>query len=260
LPPDLKLMDTVGLLDDAESQRLQAAAAAVLGDFRVELIVYVVDSVQGRDFREHAVASRSRMASDKDNSILLVVSLRDRHAEIATAPRYAGLFTPDAASALLRRTLVPLMREDRPVDAVASALGGMCQRLKGGAGRRPFARKYRVAAAILALVLALAGVAIWSYVRGHTCKHCGGWCRIETLVTQEATQVSTGTKELHYSCSRCGGHYVEVRTLPVLSSSDSTSSWTDSSSSDFGSSDSSSSSSDSGDSGGGSDGGGGADW
>jgi hypothetical protein len=64
---------------------------------KLEIIVYVVDSVQGRRFREHAVASRSRFARYINNSLILVVSVADRHAEIATAPKYSGIFTQNAS-------------------------------------------------------------------------------------------------------------------------------------------------------------------
>jgi uncharacterized membrane protein YgcG len=175
-----------------------------------------------------------------------VVSLGDRHAEIATAPRFAHQFTPSASTGLLRKTLTPLMKEGKTVAAVISTLKDMCRLAQMKKETTPKIASAFLKFILISIILALLGWIGYIHIKAHLCIECNHWVRIETVVKQAATYSSTGLEEINYICSNCGTHYKKTLIIPEKSSSSSSSS---DSSSDSGS-----------DSGGSSDGGGGTDW
>lgn len=267
-----RLIDPLRLLSARDLKAIQFALGPVLSDCQAEFIVTLVDSVPGRKFREHAMASRRKLARDQTTSLILVIAVKDRHAEIATAPQFADRFTPAASTALLKAGLVPLMRRGRIADAIVSAVTGMRELLRRVDGREATAlawsrargpqRRRAFSPGVFLLVIPAIFLAIMvfgpiqSCRQEHACRYCGKWCSITTKELKTATYSATGLSRRHYVCTGCGTNYSYTVVLPVLSASSDSSSWSSDSSSSG--SDSSSSGSDS--SSGGSDGGGGADW
>ena len=250
-PLNYQLIDKDHILSADEYKRLEQSIADMVQDMYQEVIVCFVQAVPNRNFRKHAVALRQELSKDTNNSIILMVSLGDRHAEIATAPRFAHQFTPQASTALLRKTLTPLMKEGKTVAAVISALKGMC-----GLAQTKKQTTSKIASAFLkfiliSIIVVLLGWIGYVHVKAHLCMECGHWVRIETVVKQAATYSSTGLEEINYICGNCGTHYKKTVIIPEISSSRSYSNDNSSNSSSDSSSDS--------DSGGSSDGGG-TDW
>jgi uncharacterized membrane protein YgcG len=250
-----QLIDKDHILSPEEYKRLEQSIADMTRDLYQEFIVCFVRSVPSRNFREHAVALRRELSKDvNSSSIILVVSADDRHAEIATAPRFARLFTPRASSALLKNALAPLMKQGKTVEAVTSTLREVCNLLQ-----KKKSRALKIASTVtkyflIAVILVLLGWIGYIHVKAHLCIECGHWVRIETTVLKEATYSSTGLEEITYICNHCGTHY--KKTVIILEKSSSGSSSSDS----WSNSSSDSSSDGSSDSVGCSDGGGGADW
>jgi uncharacterized membrane protein YgcG len=245
-PPNYQLIDKDHVLAPAEYKRLEQAIADVTQDKYQEFIVCFVRSVPDRNFRNHAVALRRELSKDVNTSIILVVSMHDRHAEIATAPRFAPLFTSRTSSALLKKALMPLMKEGKIAEAITSGLKEICNLLQKKKSRAPKIASAVMKFFLITLIVALLGWIGYIHIKAHLCIECGHWVRIQTVVKQEATYSSPGLEEITYICNHCGTHYKKTRIIPEKSSSSSSSS---DSSSDSGS-----------DSGGSSDGGGGSDW
>jgi uncharacterized membrane protein YgcG len=245
--PNYQLIDKGHVLPAAEYKRLESAIADIVQGMYQEFIVCFVQAVPNRDFRKHAVALRQELSRDTNNSIILVVSLGDRHAEIATAPRFAHQFTPRASTALLRKTLTPLMKEGKTAEAVISALKSMCGLAQTKKQTTPKIASAFLKFILISIILVLLGWIGYVHVKAHLCIECNHWVRIETMVKQAATYSSTGLEEINYICGNCGTHYTKTVIIPEKSSS-------------RGSSGSSSDSSSDSDSGGSSDGGGGTHW
>jgi uncharacterized membrane protein YgcG len=241
-----QLIDKDHVLAPAEYKRLEQSIADVTQDQYQEFIVCFVRSVADRNFREHAMALRRELSKDINTSIILLVSLHDRHAEIATAPRFVHLFTSRTSSALLKKTLTPLMKEGKIAEAITSSLKEICNVLQKKKSRAPQIASATIKCFLIAVIIALLGWIGYIHIKAHLCIECGHWVRIQTVVKQEATYSSPGLEEITYICNHCGTHYKKTRIIPEKSSSSSSSS---DSSSDSGS-----------DSGGSSDGGGGTDW
>lgn len=243
--------DQTGKLTSAEKARIESVLAQCAGKVGVEFDVLVVHQVPGRNFRDHAMAERKRMAAEGRNSILLVVALADRHVELATSPKYNNLFTKSVTHNLLLTSAVPLLREARLAQGILAAVEAAMELIanpsRGSTGGKGAIRKWigALAGAALAMVL-VGGTAGYQYYRLHTCRGCGTWGNYETHVVHEATPTEEGLKEHSFHCPRCQTNYVwETVISRVDTSSDSGFSGSDS-----GSSSSSSSS----------DGGGGADF
>jgi uncharacterized membrane protein YgcG len=239
LAPGVRLLDTIRLLSEADREVVRRAVAG--GFSGAEVIVHIADSSGRRSHRAHAVALRARLSERPGESILLAVCVADRHAEIATAPAFADRFTPEASSVMLRRTLIPLMRDGEPARAVAAALAGIATLLAAPpAPPAPARGRVKpVLVAVVGLILA-AGACTAPYIARHLCDTCHGWSHV-TLIREVAPSGNmAGEKVYQIECPRCGAKYTETRVISADSSSDS------------GTSDTSG--------GGSSDGGGGADW
>lgn len=244
------IRDKEGFLSLDETQHLARRLDEAARDqpAPLELIVCLVGSVPAKDFRERALRDRREFSTHPDRSILLLISLGDRHAEIATAPRFSRDFTAANCSKLLRTTLVPRMQDNLLPDAIESAVTAIAAAARAGARRRRRIAKWGFAG-LAAMLLSVAGVFGYVHVSQHLCRQCSHWTQFQDTVRQAATVSSEGLLERHVCCPACGDSYTEYRRIPQLTAGDR---------SDNFSGDSSGGDGDSGDSGG--DGGGGADW
>ncbi len=237
-----RFVDPDGVLGPDDRARLSSVVGGFPGEASAEVIVQIVPAVPGRRFREHAMAARREHSRHPERSLILVVSLEDRHAELATAPLWNDRFTAATSHGLLAEHFVPAMRAGDLVQALAGSLAAIGNKL--GAATPASASSgpgwWRVDG-IFCLVAAVFAY-LFPFVRNHTCRECRSWGDYSERVVVAATYVSEGRNESHFRCRKCGADYTEIHSIPVLSSS-SDSSW------DSG-----------GSSGGSSDGGGGADW
>lgn len=126
-----RVVDDFGLIDGTGRAGLLERLRALETQVDAELIVMAVPSVAKRAFREHAVASRRIVSSQRDRSILLVVATGDRHVEIATARRFAARFGGGESTRLLQETAVPLLRADDLAGALEAGMTAIAERLRG---------------------------------------------------------------------------------------------------------------------------------
>lgn len=238
--PRFHLEDQTGTLTDTQKRAVERALAAAGARTGVECDVLVLASVSGRDFRRHAVRERTRVSADYANSILVVVTLVDRHVEIATSPRHGALFTPAATAQLLRNSAVPLLRNGRVAEGIIAAVNAIADLLteKGSTAHNGAGPNMRQSAALVfvaAIGLGIAALIGYQACRNRICRGCGAWGRHHARTVLVASPGQDGLEEHTFQCPRCKTNYHWQTSVSYSTSSDSSSG--DSFSSDSGSSD-----------------------
>jgi hypothetical protein len=75
-----------------------------------EFYLLIIDNVEGKQYEVHARLMRLKHTNNINNSLMLVVAVNGRHAELATTYALANLFTVEFTNNLLVTLFVPDIR------------------------------------------------------------------------------------------------------------------------------------------------------
>lgn len=142
--PKKPLRDEVGLLDAALQRELRTECARLERATSAELAVLIVGSTYGQEHHAWGTRVFNHWGVGKrglNNGALLLFAMRDRRVELVVGDRYEELFTPRSANALLEETVVPLMRQGQPAQAVLAGVRAVSERIQaweeGRGGAQP---------------------------------------------------------------------------------------------------------------------------
>lgn len=260
------LFDELSLLSEEERNKINSISIALNNDIPgTEIGLLIINSNDGVDPHTAGVAHYNRIElgdAGKDNGVLLIFAIGDRHVELIPGRRYNELFNKDASVSLLKSVVIPHMKAGRQGDGMIAGMQAIAQRIKDfelSDGQIPISQEISSVSPqnkkngswfwpvmIGGFLIVLVG-SIIGYIQSHKCPQCKGWVAITHKTITSATYTSEGTGWETKDCTKCSYHEESTYRIPKLEERTSSSNDDDDDrSSGGGSSDG--------------DGGGGADW
>ena len=128
------IVDDAGILTSQEEQRLALALRLYADSTSNQIAIRTLPSLQGQDIAEYATQMGQSLGvgqSDKDNGVLIVVSIQERSVFIAVGYGLEGAIPDALAGRIVRNIIVPDFRDGRyyaglarAVDAIILAAAG----------------------------------------------------------------------------------------------------------------------------------------
>lgn len=133
--PDLagRITDTTGVITDACSSALTSRLADLESTTGVQLAVLLVGSTGEQTIEEYAAAVFEKWKlgqGTKDNGVLLVAALGDRHVRIEIGYGLEGSIPDVVAADVIRERIVPAFRSRGFERGISDAVGDLSQRLE----------------------------------------------------------------------------------------------------------------------------------
>lgn len=117
--------DPSGVLSPSERRQVNEKLFDLRRNTTVEMAVAIVPSTGDMPVEEFATDLFTRWGigkADKDNGVLLLIALGQRKAWIATGYGVEGVLPDVSCAKILRRTVVPAMKEGRPAEGIGAAV------------------------------------------------------------------------------------------------------------------------------------------
>jgi uncharacterized membrane protein YgcG len=106
-----KIFDEGRRLSESEQNAVLETIAMFESETGYEFYVLIVDSVDNKNYQSHARLMRQTWAHNIDKSLMLVIAINDRHAELAATYELSNLFTLEFTNSLLVTHFVPDMHQ-----------------------------------------------------------------------------------------------------------------------------------------------------
>jgi uncharacterized protein len=137
LPPiDSHVVDTSGLLTQADRQALDARAAAIQKQTGFDIVVFAVGSLEDQDIADVAFAAFNGWGigtREKDNGVLLVWAPKERKLRIETGKGVGGELTDLQSNDILRKVIEPPLKQGLYRQALDAGIVAIARSLTGGA-------------------------------------------------------------------------------------------------------------------------------
>ena len=134
--------DTAGLLEPRGAHRPRTTGSGTTSGRRTnQIFVLVTASLEGEPIEDvgyQLIQTWKPGQKGKDNGVVLVIATGERRIRIETGKGVGGDLTDLQSNDIIRRRIVPLMRENRVHDAILAGVDGIAEALSGtGTTRRP---------------------------------------------------------------------------------------------------------------------------
>jgi len=134
LNPRGMVSDYAGVLSQSDGTSLESAIRSYEQQTGNEIGVAVIDSLKGGDIDDFANKLFAKWGvgkKDKDNGVLLLVSIQDRAARIEVGYELEPKLTDALAGRILREQMFPSFKQGRYGEGIALAVGGIISIAKG---------------------------------------------------------------------------------------------------------------------------------
>ncbi len=138
-PLDGHVLDTAGKLSAAEVLELDAKLDAIRRNTGVEIVAFLPRSLEGEeieDFAYEAFNAWKLGQKGADNGVLLVIATQERKVRIETGRGVGGALTDLQSNDIIRKTIAPLLQENRFHDAVDAGTQEIAKALSAEAPER----------------------------------------------------------------------------------------------------------------------------
>lgn len=126
--------DYADLLSVAEENALSAKLLAQEDSTSNQIVVLTISSLDGKEISDYSVEVGRSWAlgqSDKDNGVLLLISLEDREAWIAVGYGLEGSLPDITASQIVRNEIIPEFRKESYADGINAGVDAITQAIAG---------------------------------------------------------------------------------------------------------------------------------
>ena len=137
--------DGVGVFSPEGLAKADAMLGSMWSETSAEPIVVIVDNLDGQDVNDYATALFDRWGigkKDKDNGLLVLISVGDRRGAIRTGYGVEGVLPDAIAAGIIRNDMAPHFREGDYEGGVLAALGTINTVLTDPAAREELMSRY----------------------------------------------------------------------------------------------------------------------
>ena len=109
------VMDTAGVMDSTTRRELDSYLRDLDSSTGIQIVVLTVDTLDGVELTEYSMryAQKWKLGqADKDNGVLLLVSMQDRGIRIETGYGSETLLTDEKCSGIIRDVIVPKFKQN----------------------------------------------------------------------------------------------------------------------------------------------------
>ncbi len=134
LKPAGLVNDYTNTLSEQEASSLESLASDIEKETAAEIGVAVIRSLEGRNIEEYANEIFNNWGigkKDKDNGVLILVSINDRQMRIETGYGIEPVLPDAACGRIIRNVMAPRFRENDFYGGIYGAVTAIGQRIKG---------------------------------------------------------------------------------------------------------------------------------
>ncbi len=230
--------DFAGVLKPEEISKLDSIIQSLEKETTAEIAVVTVKTTQPLDPKSYVVALMEKWKvgkKDKDNGLIVLVSVDDRRVEVETGYGLEGTLPDSVVLRIIDNDLIPQFKQSKYGDGIIAAVQNYANIIRASASQAPGTTPSPAPAVppakspvsslgsigialgagllLLGVVLAISGIR--GYNRCPVCKK--GRCTVTDKVLVPATALAAGTGIRRCACPACG--YVketEYRIPPII--------------------------------------------
>lgn len=199
-----------------ESERLSVLNEIELFESETgsEFHVLIIDSVEDKRFQTYARLTRLERSHNIDNSLMFVIALNDKHAELATTYALSSLFTDGFTNNLLVKNFVPDMRQGKLCVAIVKFVAE-CRKqvklqwwMKPGRTERRMSQKFNtptlnaIKGFAIPVVFLLAAF-LYMFQNYFKCPECYSWFSLTKTWTKSCEFTGNKSDGRLTRCNKC---------------------------------------------------------